>query len=228
MMFKPQKDQLNTLPPGRYDATFLCYNVGWDSHSDSIIRSTLAEITFFDDSGSRTRRPRNVRVTVNGIALTNGVNEPVPVHFPEPVTWQIEGNERYPSATRTLIPETPIQFLAPRDHDTISISQGFEVRYNAPKSDSLQFLTMCFAKVAYKRHPTDTLEEGGQDYSYISRNTGRFTVPPLSLNNAFSRFEPKSLTIIIMAAHGDTVHVGNAIYGFITEAHTTRTFNVKP
>jgi len=101
--------------------------------------------------------------------------------------------------------------------------------YDAPGADSVLIIADYFAKVQRRRYSNDTLEEGGQAHHEIVRNTGKFFISPLAVrNDLYSRFEPYKLMVIVMSGRGDTVHVGNSVYGFITESHAARNFYVKP
>jgi hypothetical protein len=232
IMFKPDKYHLNPLPPAVYDAIFTYSTAGWDYTNDSVVVSSSVSGGFLNDSGQPVLRSESIRMSVNGtlvneLALYRGQN--IPIRFPESVTWRIDGNDRYPGVNHMIVPDKPIQFFSPKDYDTISLSRGFDISYDAVDADSVEILTACFAKVRYRGHPGDTLQEGGQDHYDLVRNTGRFTIPRFAVDsNIFQQFEPNQLMIMIMHVRGDTVHVGNCIYGFMSDRHYARNFYVKP
>ncbi len=224
---------LNSLPPGRYDGIFVCTEMA-ASHEYS------AHATFFDDTGrmfnddtARTYHvPRSIQVTLNGCRL-KGLDERVPVSFPQPLAWRITGNDRYPSVAHTLQPDSAIEFFSP-SVDTLRFSDSIVVRYHAPKSiDTVLFHYAYFGDCVYKRDTTKT-EESGQSYYYKVHNESnlpnerRYVIPPLKLFDYVKSFKPKQLMIQIMWERGDSVHVGDYVYGFEALCHNTRFFELKP
>jgi len=57
----------------------------------------------YNDSNRLVIVPENIKVFVNGVAVS-GIDlyrgKQIPFHFPDPIVWQIQGNERYPSVTQ--------------------------------------------------------------------------------------------------------------------------------
>ncbi|MDP4198117.1 MAG: hypothetical protein Q8922_01655 [Bacteroidota bacterium] len=224
---------MNPLPPGRYDAIFSCYEIAAEQRC-------FANATFFNDSGrmyiddtARTYHvPRTIQVTLNGHSI-KGFDERVPVGWPEPLSWRITGNDRYPSVTRTIQSDSAIEFFSP-SADTLNAFDSIVVRYHAPKSiDSVLFHYSYFGDCVYKRDTTKT-EHSGQSYYYKVRNEsnlqngGRYVIPPLKVFDYIKSFKPEKLMIQIMWARGDSVHVGDYVYGFEASGHNTRFYRLKP
>jgi len=222
---------LHVIPAGTYDAIFTCYaSLGDAIHKnggDSIDRAYLVQTSFYKD-GSRVKGiPAGVKVTVNGETLTHGINERVHVELPTPVTWRVEGDDHYPSINHTIASGQPIDFVGPSSNDTISMSKGFDVRYNAPGIDSVQFHLTYFADVVKRHDTSSTITRGGQSSYNVVANTGHYTIPPMAVRyDQYRSFTPKRLIVQISWGHGDTVHNEDKVYGFIAECNRTRWFDL--
>jgi hypothetical protein len=226
--------RLSPIPTGSYDALFECYDACW-YYNDSLIHHYTVNVTFPTDARELYHIPKGMNIpstmniSLNGIALHRGAEEKFPLNFPEPLTWLFTGDDRYPSVTHTIFADSPIEFLLPGDGDSISLSHGFDVFYHAPKSvDSVTFHMTYFGKGIYK-NDTTKIQKTAQSYYYVVPNTGRYVVAPYKMMDRFFKsFDPERLMVQIMWAHGDTMHVGDCVYGFSVQGHTVHTFKLKP
>lgn len=217
---------------GRYDAIFGCGGYG-NPNGPSYDHGYHASTVFYDDSGQPYRVPPknwippDISVLLNGDTLKQGMDERVRVHFPEPLTWRITGNDRYPSVVHTIATDSIIEYLSPREGDSVSLSHGFEITYRAPQSiDTVLIHLMYIGNGVYKRDTTKT-EETGQSYYYKVPNTGQYVIPPFEVRDQFKSLTPERLYTFVMWDRGDTVHVGQYVYGFTTEYYLSRKFNLK-
>ncbi len=215
------------IPPGRYDARFICGEATGRYTKDSIHKWYDASAYFYD-SDRMIRMPGTVSVSVNGNLLKQGINEPVQVNFPEPVTWQIKGNKHFPSVTHTLASFMRMEILSPNETESVSPLDSTEVRYSAPGLDSVQFLLSYRGTGVFKRDTTK-IEETGQDYYKTVPNSGRYVIAPFKMYGSFLKsFKPEKLLVIIMWSRGDTVHVGPYVYGFVNSCGCSHRFALKP
>jgi hypothetical protein len=227
MVLTPPGSAHDPLPSGRYDAIFDCEG-GMFRDNKSSSPSASDASAWFSDSNRPIRMPATVSVRVNRNLLTRGTGRKVPINFPDPVTWQIEGNEHFPSLTHTIASIAPIVFMSPDEAKPLSISDSTEVRYSAPGLDSVQFL-ISYRGEGVIRRDMKKLEQTGQDYYKTVPNTGRYVMGPFVTNDkAFESFTPKSVLVIILWSRGDTVHVGPYVYGFVNRCSCLRKFMLKP
>jgi hypothetical protein len=217
---------LNPLPFGQYDAVFRVNQI-WSEHWSNI------ELHFFDDSGnwypksSGTTIPTGMSVSVNGYKLKRGVNERVEVDFLTPVTWQITGNDLYPSVTHTMRSDTLIEYLSPQENETIKLSDSLVVTYRAPADIDTVLIHLAYMGRGVHSRDTTKSEETGQSYYYHAPNTGKYVIPPFKLRDIFKSLDVKELRTFIMWERGDSIHLGPYVYGFVILSSTSRDFKVK-
>ncbi|SRR5581483_6900468 len=220
-----QDHHLNPIPPGEYDAIFECYDDG-ASTNDSL-HYYNAEVLFPIGALQRPGGAEMPCVRLDGNPVGYGQSKRILSNRGKLIVWEFSGSEDHPSITHTIVRDSSLQFLAPDDGDSISLSEGFEIRYRAPKTtDSVLIHIACFGSGILK-HDTAKILETGQSYYRVVPNTGIYIVPPLAMSQNFKSFDADRLLVNISAGKGDTVHVGNCIYGFITESHVSHTFKLK-
>jgi hypothetical protein len=224
------------IPGAFYDGLF---SSEW--HKDDYLDSTAIDSFFWYNSsatlynkfGDLIQSPSDgFFVQVNGARLIANqyfqLDTPLNLNFPSPVAWTLNGDSYFPSFSHSISSENPPEILSPLASDSLNANASFNFSYNAPGVDSV-VITLWYFGLGINA-TTDSLESAIDLLPQVQTvNSGAFIVPAYALHDTvnFKSFTPQSVQATVAWAHGDTIHVEEKVFGFVTEVACSRTYNFK-
>ncbi|GEM_PF-2989924 len=230
------------LPGDRYDAVFWSEQMIDDyrgfSGQDTTAVSYRSGANFYNTLGDQIAHPSDsLRVAINGDTIRripsryfDSYDTSLNLAFPQSVQWTFTGNSYFPSCTHSVKSEPSISIISPRPLDTLSVSSPCWLQYSILGTDNATITKMFWGIGRRKVNDSIVVDS----FAVIQRQSAlsavdSFPILPFRADQQeYISFTPKSLDVTIAWAIGDSVHVGKAIYGFVTESERTTEYFLKP
>ena len=225
------------IPRINYDGVFVSQFHKYD-YLDSAGKDTTSFLydshaTLYNKLGNIIGIPSDsLSVQVNGVKLPfkryYDYDTNLQLNFLLPVSWALSGDSYFPSFTQTTSSETHIDISSPAPKDSLFENAGFDLAYNAPGADSVT-ITLEYDGMGISESDTTNQVSEYFDYHHILiANSTHYTVPAYILDTSFLKtFTPQSVGVAVAWAQGDTIHIAGKVFGFVTEAITSRYYYFK-
>ncbi len=225
-------DLLNSaLPPAPYDGVFFAQCVVVDfidsAGNDSTEISYWSQPYLYNRLGDHILTiPYRDSIQIDGKLWPSALGSDL--NFPAPVTWSCRGDSYFPAFSHSVASETPPVIDSPSVMDSLDPNSVIHLTYSALGVDTVTISEYYTGPAHRVGDPTDSMVDGIDFHQLPLPNTGNAKLGPFFLDTTlYTSFHPNRFDIVIAWDHGDTLHVGNMIFGFVTQVDRERIYYLK-